>query len=88
MIISGLGFIVLLFTLPETMGIPLEGKSYVYKQHARQILILCLHVVEMAKLFGDEPETIAALVEQKDGDHVTEVRELKVHEGKQDESYV
>jgi len=87
-IISGLGFIVLLFTLPETMGIPLEGKSYVYKQHARQILISCLHVVEMAKLFGDEPETIAALVEQKDGDHVTEVRELKVHEGKQDESYV
>jgi hypothetical protein len=65
-VISGLGFIVLLFTLPETMGIPLE---------------------EMARLFGDEPDAIAALAEQKEGNHVAEIRELKVHEGKQDESY-
>ena len=39
-IISGLGFIVLLFVLPETKGLPLE---------------------EVARVFGDDPNTIAVL---------------------------
>ena len=59
-IISGLGWIVLLFVLPETRGMPLES---------------------VAKLFGDDPATIAVLSESN-------ADEVRIHEIKSERSDV
>lgn len=59
-IISGLGWIVLYFVLPETRGMPLES---------------------VARLFGDDPTTIAMLSENTPD-------EVRVHDMKVDRSEV
>ncbi|KAJ4988572.1 hypothetical protein SVAN01_05863 [Stagonosporopsis vannaccii] len=59
-IISGLGWIVLLFVLPETRGMPLES---------------------VAKLFGDDPATIAVLSEST-------ADEVRIHEMKAERNEV
>ena len=66
-VISGLGFIALFFTLPETKGMPLE---------------------KVAKLFKDDPTTIAALADGADGVNGEYVHDTKVHEGKDEHSSV
>ena len=59
-IISGLGWMVLLFVLPETRGMPLESA---------------------AKLFGDDPATIAAL-----SDSIAD--DVRIHDMKSERSDV